>query len=415
MNAIADMTAIDLAAAIRIRNISPVEAVEAALARIEERRELNAFITICSERSRAEARHAETAIARGAALGPLHGIPFSVKDLTNTEGVTTTQGSALFAQTVPAADAVALARGTDGGGSIRIPAACCGVVGLKATLGAIPNLQPPDLFGANSFVGPMARNVADIRMMFDVLVGPDRRDPYGQVLSFPRRALTRGERPRIAFLLRCGNILDSEVEAVVVSAMAKAETLGMIVEPIELDLVSLEPHFLVLLRSLLLARLGAHASRLPDKLDPTLIATIEAGRAYSASDMCEAQFARTTCFAKIQDILADSDLIASPTLSAPALPVGLDPHGRVTIAGQDAGTMRGAWYPYTYPFNLTGHPALSLPCGISAADLPIGLQLVGRWHEDHYLLDVAQALEASLDLEPWCERCGREVRSREVS
>ena len=192
--------------------------------------------------------------------------------------------------------------------------------------------------------------------------------------------------------------------------MAKAETLGMIVEPIELDLVSLEPHFLVLLRSLLLARLGAHASRLPDKLDPTLIATIEAGRAYSASDMCEAQFARTTCFAKIQDILADSDLIASPTLSAPALPVGLDPHGRVTIAGQDAGTMRGAWYPYTYPFNLTGHPALSLPCGISAADLPIGLQLVGRWHEDHYLLDVAQALEASLDLEPWCEyRCSKTV------
>ena len=89
--------------------------------------------------------------------------------------------------------------------------------------------------------------------------------------------------------------------------------------------------------------------------------------------------------------------------------------GRVTIAGQDAGTIRGAWYPYTYPFNLTGHPALSLPCGISAAGLPIGLQLVGRWHEDHYLLDVAQALEVALDLEPWCERCGREVRSREVS
>ena len=110
MNAIADMTAIDLAAAIRIRNISPVEAVEAALARIEERRELNAFITICSERSRAEARHAETAIARGAALGPLHGIPFSVKDLTNTAGVATTQGSALFADHMPAADAVAVAR-----------------------------------------------------------------------------------------------------------------------------------------------------------------------------------------------------------------------------------------------------------------------------------------------------------------
>lgn len=457
MTAIADLAAIDLAAAIRARRISPIEAVEAALARIEERKELNAFMAIPAERARAEARRAEEALASGEPVGPLHGVPFSVKDLTNTEGVATTQGSALFAGTVPTADAVAVARaraagailigktttpefghkpftegpffgrtlnpwshahtcggssggaavavaagmgqlalGSDGGGSIRIPAACCGVVGLKATLGAIPHLQVPDLFGANSFVGPMARNVADTRLLFDAIVGPDRRDPYGQVGAFPRRALTESERPCIAFLLRCGNRLDPEVEASVTAAMGKAEALGMIVEPIELDLVSLEPHFLVLLRSLLLARLGGHAKRTPETLDPTLIATIEAGRGYSAADLCEAQFARTACFQKIQDILSRCDLIASPTLSAPALPVGLDPLGRVEIAGQDVGTIRGAWYPYTFPFNLTGHPALSLPCGLSAAGLPIGLQLVGRWHEDGYVLDVAECLEAAL-------------------
>lgn len=457
MTAIADLSAIDLAAAIRNKAVSPVEAVEAALARIAEKAELNAFMAICADRARSEAKLAEAKVMQGEPVGALHGLPFSVKDLTNTEGVATTQGSALFAETVPKADAVAVVRaraagailigktttpefghkpftegpffgrtlnpwshahscggssggaavavaagmgpialGSDGGGSIRIPAACCGVVGIKGTLGAIPNLQAPDLFGANSYVGPMARDVADTRLMFEVLVGPDRRDPYGQIEALPRRALGEGDRPRIGFLLRCGNRLDPQVEAAVVAAMRRAEALGMIVEPVELDLVALEPHFLVLLRSLLLARLGGHAARSPEKLDPTLLATIEAGRAYSAADLCEAQFARTNCFAKVQDILSACDVIASPTLSAPALPVGLDPLGSVEIAGEEAGTIRGAWYPYTFPFNLTGHPALSLPCGLTASGLPIGLQLVGRWHEDAYLLDIAAKLEEKL-------------------
>ena len=460
MTAIADLSAVDLASAIRTRAVSPVEAVEAALARIGEKAALNAFMAVPTERARAEAKAAEARVASGEPLGALHGIPFSAKDLTNTEGVATTQGCALFAGHVPKADAVAVARaraagailigktttpefghkpftegpffgrtlnpvspahtcggssggaavavaagmgqlalGSDGGGSIRIPAACCGVVGFKATLGAIPNLQAPDLFGANSFVGPMARNVADTRLMFDALLGPDRRDPYGQAATFPRRALVEAERPRVALLLRCGNILAPDVEAAVVAAMKQAEALGMIVEPIELDLVSLEPHFLVLLRSLLLTRLGGHAAREPGKLDPTLLATIEAGRAYDATDLHQAQFARTDCFQKVQDILARFDVIASPTLSAPALPVGLDPLGPIEIAGRKAGTIRGAWYPYTFPFNLTGHPALSLPCGTSGDGLPIGLQLVGRWHEDTYLLDVARRLEEVMGIQ----------------
>jgi aspartyl-tRNA(Asn)/glutamyl-tRNA(Gln) amidotransferase subunit A len=459
MTAIADLAATDLATAIRRKAISPVEAVEAALDRIEEKAALNAFMAVSAERARAEAKAAEARLASGEPLGALHGIPFSVKDLTNTEGVATTQGCALFAGNVPKTDAVAVARaraagailigktttpefghkpftegpffgrtlnpvspghtcggssggaavavaagmgplalGSDGGGSIRIPAACCGVVGFKATLGAVPNLQAPDLFGANSFVGPMARNVADTRLMFDALLGPDRRDPYGQTGTFPLRALARAEQPRVALLLRCGNILDPEVEAAVIAAMKQAEALGMIVEPIELDLVALEPHFLVLLRSLLLARLGGHAARAPAKLDPTLLATIEAGRAYSAADLCRAQFARTDCFLKVQDILARFDVIASPTLSAPALPVGLDPLGPIEIAGKPAGTIRGAWYPYTFPFNLTGHPALSLPCGKTVEGLPIGLQLVGRWHEDIYLLDIARRLEEAIGI-----------------
>jgi len=322
--------------------------------------------------------------------GPLFGRTLNPLSQAHTCG-----GSSGGAAVAVAAGMGPLALGTDGGGSIRIPASCCGIVGLKGTLGVIPHLQPPDLFGANSYVGPMARTVADARLLFEAVAGPDRRDPYGQGESPLPRRLVDVEKPRIGFLLRCRNRVDPAVEAAVVAAMRRAEALGMAVEPIELDLVAMEPHFLVMLRSQLLTRLGAAAKRNPEKLDPTLLATIDAGRSYSAADLCEAQYARTDCFRKTQEILASFDLIASPTLSAPPLPVGLDPLGRIMIDGRDAGTIRGAWYPYTFPFNLTGHPALSMPCGRTEEKFPIGLQLVGRWHDDAFLLDVAERLEAA--------------------
>ncbi|TAN10399.1 MAG: amidase [Rhizobiaceae bacterium] len=453
---IADMPASELAVQIGAKRISPVQAVEAALRRVQQRSELNAFITLCSDHARQEAKSAEAAIMRGDPVGPLCGIPFSVKDLTNTEGVRTTQGSALMADAVPASDAVAVARaraagailigktttpefghkaftegplfgrtlnpwsrdhtcggssggaavavaagmgalalGSDGGGSIRIPAACCGIAGFKATLGGIPNLQAPDLFGANSYVGPMARSVADVRLMFQAIRGADRRDPYGQKTT--QWGSPRDDQPlRIGWLPKCGNILDPEVERVTLEAVMQLQDLGCEVETIELDLVSLEPHFLVLLRSMLHARLGRQRREHPDLLDTTLIATIDAGEGLTAADLWQAQFARTGCFAKVQEFLGRFDLIVSPTLSAPALPVGLDPLGEIEIAGRSAGTIRGAWYPYTFPFNLTGHPAISLPCGLTSSGLPVGLQLVGRWYEDDVVLDLAEKLEAVL-------------------
>ena len=424
------------------------------LARIEVKKTLNAFITVCGDRAREEARKADGSRARGEALGPLHGVPFSVKDLTDTAGVRTTYGSALHADSVPNADAVAVARartagailvgktttpefghkpftegpffgrtlnpwnesvtcggssggaavavaaglgplaiGTDGGGSIRIPAACCGIVGLKPTLGGIPNLQVADLFSTNACVGPMARNVADTRLLFEILAGPDRRDPYGQTV--PQRRETH--RPiRIGWLPTCGNIVDEEVHQDSAAAVARAEALGMRVEPVELDFVAPEEPFLVILRTTLLTRLGDLARRAPERFDPSLLATIEAGRRYTAAELCAAQNARTSCFLRFQALFEEIDVIASPTLSAPPLAVGLDPLGQIEVGGKEAGTIRGAWYPYTFPLNLTGHPALSLPCGLTASGLPLGLHLVGRWHEEHLLLDVAAALEAAI-------------------
>jgi aspartyl-tRNA(Asn)/glutamyl-tRNA(Gln) amidotransferase subunit A len=459
VSAIADMKAVELAQAIRDRQVSPVEAVQAALDRIEARAELNAFITITAEAALASAKAAERQVMAGNSLPPLFGVPYSVKDLTNTAGVRTTMGSAIFENFVPAEDAVAVARakaagailigktttpefghkqstdapifgrtlnpidpkvtcgassggaavavasgmgalalGTDGGGSIRIPAACCGIVGLKATLGAIPNLQPPDLFSANSYVGPMARDVADASLLFDVLAGADQRDPYGQSTPNSQPAPRSLAGVKIAWLPRCGKHgLDSEVAAATTAAVSRMEALGAIVEEIALDFVAMEPSFLVILESGVASRVAPHLQRFAGRLDPHLVMTAEKGMRHSAVALQQAGSVRTDMFRKLQSLFQRFDLIVSPVLTAPPLPLGDQlPDGPVLIDGAPAGSLRGGWYPYAFPFNLTGHPAVSLPCGRTRAGLPIGLQIAARWHADKFLLGAAGIVEQDL-------------------
>ncbi|QRF59520.1 amidase [Variovorax paradoxus] len=453
-----DHGAVALAALVRRKEASPVEIVQAALARIEARREINAFITVTADQALGAARRAEAAVMAGEPLGPLHGIPYSVKDLTLTAGVRTTMGSAIHEDFVPKDDAVAVARakaagailigktltpefghkqvptaplfgrtlnpinpaytpgasssgaaaavaagmgplalGTDGGGSIRIPAACCGIVGLKATLGVVPHLQAPDLYSANSFTGPMARDVADTRLLFEAIAGFDARDPWGAGCAPPCRVAPVSLRGlRVAWLPSAGNRVDPEVEAIAGAAVQAMAREGASVETVQLDFVSLEKHFLVVLQSLLAARVGANLERFGNRLDASLIDAVQKGRRHTAVDLHEATFAKTRCFNELQALFERFDVLVSPTLSAPPLPIDKDVSGEIEIAGRPAGTVRGAWYPYTYPMNLTGHPALSMPCGRSAIGLPIGLQLVGRWYDDHYLLDVAALVEQAL-------------------
>jgi len=453
------MSAVDLAAAIRARSISPVEAVQAALERVEEGRSLNAFITVTAEQALDAARAAEQAVMRDDALPPLHGVPYSAKDLTATAGVRTTMGSAIFADHVPAQDAVSVARakragailigktttpefghkqlteapifgltlnpidrsvtcgassggaavavatgmgplalGTDGGGSIRIPAACCGVVGLKATLGAIPHLQVPDLFSANSFTGPIARDMADTTLFFGVLNGPDRMDPYGQAVPSPCAVPSSLAGLHVAWMPRCGNrLLDGEVEAATLRAVRRMEAEGAVVETVAIDFVALERHFLVMLESAIAARVQPHVARFRDRLDPHLVETVEMGLRHSAISLQEAGAARSAAFRAVQDILARCDVIVSPVLTAPPPPLDWRlPDGPILVEGEESGTIRGGMYPYTFPYNLTGHPALAMPCGSTRSGLPIGLQLVGRWHEDNALLQVGTLLEAIL-------------------
>src|SRR6266852_298578 len=240
-------SAAELAALIARRAVSPVEVVEGVLARIEKTQPtLNAFITLCAEEARAAAREAEAAIMRSAAFGKLHGVPFAVKDLVNTEGVRTTFGSVALADNVPSTDSPAVARlkragailvgktttpefghkcfteaplfgrtanpwnlartcggssgggaaavaaglapigiGTDGGGWSRIPAACCGIVGFKQTLGLVPHDLTPDGFGNQSHITPLTRTVMDSAMILQAMAGPDNCEPHSLGLPAP--------------------------------------------------------------------------------------------------------------------------------------------------------------------------------------------------------------------------------------
>ena len=455
---LAEMSARELSALVQRRAVSPVEIVEDVLARIDEGQpRINAFITVAHESALEAAREAEREIVAGRLRGPLHGLPYAAKDLVMSAGMRTTMGSRLFEAFTPEYDAVSVSRlraagailvgktttsefghkpltdgrlfgrtlnpfdaeatcggssggsaaalasaqvplalGTDGGGSIRIPAACCGVAGLKATLGVIPHLDLPDLFSANAYVGPMARSVDDVGFLFDALRGFDRRDPFGQ--GTDRRPFPGIEGLRVGWMERVGNpITDPECIGAAERALRWLESAGAVVEPATADFSSVASAFLVILQSALRSRLLEHREKEPQRLDPSLVETIDRGAGWTAVDLHHAARERSACFRTVQALFERHDLLVSPTLAAPPLSIHQDPHGHVTICGKDAGPIRAAWYPYTLPFNLTGHPALSVPCGETVAGLPLGMQLVGPWYAEELLLGVGTELEGALE------------------
>ena len=193
---------------------------------------------------------------------------------------------------------------------------------------------------------------------------------------------------------RVGNpVLDPECRDAALATLEALSSTGAQLEPVDIDFAATEDAFLVILQSLLRSRLLVHRKERPELLDPSLVQTIDLGAQWSAVDLQRAGGERTRCFLALQKLFEQYDLLASPTLAAPPLPVDQDPHGSVSIRGRDAGRIRGAWYPYTFPLNLTGHPALSIPCGWTKAGLPLGLQLVGPWHSDDRLLQIGELLQ----------------------
>jgi aspartyl-tRNA(Asn)/glutamyl-tRNA(Gln) amidotransferase subunit A len=467
-------SAAELADLVARRAVSPVAIVQLVLDRIERRQpDLNAFITVCGDAARSAARAAEAAVMRGDRLGPLHGVPFAVKDLVATEGVRTTSGSVVFADNVPASDAPSVARlkaagailvgktttpefghkcftdaplfgrtanpwdlartpggssggaaaavaaglapigiGTDGGGSSRIPAACCGIVGFKQTLGLVPHDGTPDGFGNQSHITPMTRSVTDTALMLQAMAGPHPCDPHALGLPTPEfvsAAQPRGNLKgvRIAWRPYLGNTaLAAEVRAACEAALAALAELGAIVEPVEDDFASTEPIWLILTQSFWNARFRRYVPEFGARMSETLIRQMDTGAGHSAVALQQAMFERTRVFRDVQGWFERADIVATPTLARTALPIAHDFFSPIEIDGVATDTVRRAWYPYTLPFNLSGNPAVTLPCGWGTDGLPIGLQLVGPHLGDAKLLRAAALFEAA---QPWTARRPRDA------
>jgi aspartyl-tRNA(Asn)/glutamyl-tRNA(Gln) amidotransferase subunit A len=450
---LADWTATELVAGYARRTVSPVEATKAVLARIAVRdAELNAFCLVDADGAVEQARRSEQRWRAGEPAGPVDGVPTSIKDLFLTRGWPTLRGSRTidpdqdWAEDAPtvarlreagavlvgktttpelgwkgvtdgpltgvtrnpwdpsrtsggssggAAAAVAagmgpLATGTDGGGSIRIPAGFCGIVGLKPTYGRVP-LYPSSPFGTLAHAGPMTRTVDDAALMLDVLSGPDARDwsalppPTG---SFRDHLGDGVGGLRVAFSPALGYVdVDSEVATAVRAAVDVLAGLGARVTEVDPGFADPVRAYHVLWFSGAAKALEHLPPDAAERLDLGLQEVVAEGRTLSALDYLEAMAQRMALGCAMGRFHERFDLLVTPTLPIPAFAAGVEvppgwPAPRWT-----------SWTPFTYPFNLTQQPAASVPCGRTADGLPIGLQIVGPRHADTGVLAAAKAYQ----------------------
>jgi len=459
----------ELAGLIASKAVSPVDLTKVVLERIDRLQPtLNAFITVCHDAALDAARQAEQAVMDGKPLGPLHGVPYAVKDLVNTAGVRTTFGSLLYEHNVPDEDAVAAARmkaaggillgktttpefghksltdaplfgrscnpwdlsrscggssggaaaavaaglgpigiATDGGGSTRIPAACCGLVGLKQTLGTVPHSQVQDAFGNYTYVTPLSRTVMDTALQLATMAGADPSDPWSIGLApqdFVAAARVEGDLRgrRILWSLTLGNAtVAHDVRAAFEAALRRFEALGAELVELNEAVPAMEPIWRVINHASWRARFGALIRDHGARMSPSLLRQVEVGAQWSAVDYQRAMFERTALFRRVQGWLDENEVLLTPTLARTALPLEQDPFEPIEIDGTVVGELRSNLFPYTLPFNITGHPAMTVPCGFGRDGLPIGLQIVGRLHDEPTVLRIAALYEAA---EGWTKR-----------
>ena len=461
------ISGLQLARMISSKKVKPSEVMGAILARIEKvNPKLNAYCTLAQESAMAEARAADRKVTRAKSLGPLFGVPVSIKDLIFTKGLRTTFGSRMHENFIPdqdevvverlkaagaivlgkttscefgyksvtdsplwgitrnpwnlemtpagssggAAAAVAsgmgpLAVGSDGGGSIRAPASFCGIFGLKPSRGRIP-LYPllpgwETLDRRLAHLGPLTRTVADAALMMEVMAGPDDRDPLslpGGRVAF-RRELKKGIRGlKIAWSLDIGYaVVDERVKAAVESAVKAFAELGAKLEIASPDFPPMHDAFQLIFAAGCAGSIGDRLEEWKDRLDRGLVRLTEIGLKASAADYIRATNRSHILWEKMQAFFEKYDLLLTPTLSVPPFPVGIDwPR---EVAGQKVHPLN--YLAFTYPFNLTGQPAASVPCGWTDDGLPIGLQIVGKRFADVAVLRAAAAFE---EARPWTDR-----------
>jgi len=440
---------------VRNKALSPVELTQAYLNRIERLDvRLNAFITVTAEQALEQARRAEAEAWRGEAqdgraLGAIHGVPLALKDLFETRGVRTTAGSKFFAENVPEADAVVVqklsqagaiwlgktnlheialgltnvnphygpthnpwdlarvpggssggsaaavaarlcpaALGTDTGGSIRVPAALCGVAGLKPTFGRVSLSGVMPLSWNLDHAGPIARQVHDLALLLQIMAGYDPLDPYSQNVPVEDylgqlEAGVRGWRIALAqgqYFRKTTPAVGSRVEA----AAGVFEQLGAQVEPAEVP--SIYEAAFANGRMVIADAAALHAERLqarPEDFGADVRQRLQNGAALSVMDYIQARRTQSVARRAFERFFERFDVLLLPTTPITAPP----------IEGENALELAGLLTRYTAPFNLTGFPALSLPCGLAEDGLPVGLQLVAPPWSEARLLRAGAAFE----------------------
>ncbi|MWB78382.1 amidase [Pseudooceanicola sp. 216_PA32_1] len=458
------LTAAQAVAMMKRREMSPVDYLDALLARAEAQADrLNPFAHVAAERARVEARAAEAALMTGEALGPLHGLPVHVKDLFRTAGIPTEYGSAIHAGNIPDADDLLVTRlrragavvfakshtpefghkgqtdgphfgttrnpwdtsryaggssggaacavaagigplglGTDGAGSIRIPAAACGTLGLKPSPGLFPYEEAVDAFFNYAAAGPLSRTVEDAVLMLDAIRGPDPLDPWS--LAAPVPVATRSGASlhglRVGYIEKFHNAhLSPDVAANTRAVLDLLAARGAHVEDVTERIDWIEYQGRVMYQANIAVSGGPHLAKFANQMDPVYKGFIERGKAFSTDDYRKAQIARTRLYRRVQTLFDRYDVIVTPTLTRTALPADFEAlDGQVIVNGEENGLTRVGMSPYCYPFNLTGNPALAVPSGFGGDGLPTSVQFVGKWYDDMNLLALAGAVEQD---RPW--------------
>ena len=455
-------SAVEIATLVREKKVSPIEVTEAFLTRIDKiNPKINAYVTLTPELARKAAKRAEAAVMTSATLGPLHGVPFSVKDLVFTAGVRTTAGSLVYRDFVPDADSLVVSRlkaaggimlgktntpefgykattenlvfgetcnpwaldktpggssggasaataaglaplsvGTDGGGSIRIPASWTGIYGLKPTFGRVPSLPGFGGWHSLAHTGPLTRTVADAALMMDVIALPDERDrlsvpPPGQ--TFSQALQSHPRKLRVGWTRDLGYAaVDPQVVSAVEKAVLAFREIGWDVEEVNPGFPDPMDTFTTTVRAENYVVAGELLAKHGDLLDPGMRTFVQVSAGITALDYLRANQERAKLCAQLASFFEQYDLLVTPTLPAPPIAV----NARLKeVAGRKVHII--GWLIFTYPFNLTGNPAASVPCGWSADGLPIGLQIVGRRFADALVLQASAAFEQA---RPWAQR-----------
>lgn len=448
--------------AMKRREISPVELVRVILARLEKiNPQVNAYCTVAPERALQAAQKAESEIIKGEEIKPLHGLPVSIKDLTITAGLRTTFGSKIFANYIPEEDALivqrlkragaiilgktntpefgagantynalfgatrnpwklthtcggssggaavalacglgSLATGSDLGGSLRIPASFCGVVGFRTSPGLIPVY--PRLLGWDTLTveGPMARTVKDTALMLSVMAGRDDLSP----ISLPLEGgafLEAVENPEIKGLKIAWSPdlqiipVDKEVKSVTEAAVQRFAEWGCVITSDQPDYAGLREVIQVTRAWRMAALYGDALKKWGEVMNPNLVANIEQGLKLTAEEIGKAEKNRTMIYQRVHRFFEKYDLLITPTVAIPPFPVEI-PYPK-EINGQPMVSYID-WFLLTYAISITGHPAISIPCGFTAAGFPVGMQIVGPRLAEATVLKAAAAFEA---IAPW--------------